>query len=144
VPRAVGTPPSTATPRAAGAAVAAATPERETVEIPRGSPTDTAVSLALASLEHIVSSKLGAMLTELAFGTLFSGLDHGRSELRRRCLRDRICEKAREKYLPAFKADAEVWAAHLQTDAGRARMERFAVRKVQEVLERWTAMQGSA
>lgn len=65
---------------------------------------------------------------------LWPGLDQDERRLRRRCLRDRLCRQAQEKYWQVVSSGhAGAWAAYLRTPQGRARITQWVDRKVAEV-----------
>uniref|UniRef100_A0A7S2IPQ0 Uncharacterized protein n=1 Tax=Alexandrium andersonii TaxID=327968 RepID=A0A7S2IPQ0_9DINO len=66
--------------------------------------------------------------------SLWSTLDDDERRLRRRCLRDRLCRQAQEKYWPVVsRGYAGSWSTFLHTPQGRTRIKQWVERKVSEV-----------
>lgn len=102
---------------------------------------DGTVRTALSYLEELVTCRLKTT-RDRTFRQLYRNMDRQEAQLRLECLKDRVCQSARAKYLPVFKQDPNVWATHLQSRSGKAHMERFVDKKVAEVSSRWVKLGG--
>lgn len=71
---------------------------------------------------------------------IFPGLDAYEAQLRRRCLRDRLCRQAQDKYQTAVMGDGPTWLAYLKGARGKAHVEKWVDRKVDEVTVKWMRM----
>jgi len=66
--------------------------------------------------------------------SLWSNLDTDERRLRCRCLRDRLCRQAQEKYMQIVKTKySGSWTACLRTPRGRERIAQWVERKVKSV-----------
>jgi len=62
------------------------------------------------------------------------------SDLRRRCLRDRMCKLAQDKYERAILEEPCMWQNYLRSASGRERVSKWVDRKLADVASKWHKM----
>lgn len=90
---------------------------------------------ALALLKDLVHSHLVWKCRHV-----FAGLDAYEAQLRRRCLRDRLCRMAQDKYQLAMASDGASWLSYLRSTRGKEHVEKYVERKAAEVAAKWGRM----
>lgn len=84
-------------------------------------------------LREVVASHLNSKCRHV-----FAGMDAVEAQLRKRCLRDRLCRTAQEKYHDAVMQDSKTWLYYLRGSRGKAHIEKWVDRKIEEAAAKWT------
>lgn len=86
-------------------------------------------------LQNVVTGHLN-----LKAQKVFGSMDAVEASLRKRCLKDRLCRLAEDKYHDHVMADDRSWLDYLKGSRGKAHIEKWVDRKIQDVVSKWTTI----